>query len=507
VAEEEEGVAVTITPSMPLLLLATLLAAGAGPADAQDATAAATNGPGTLRVADAVIMALSRNRALSVERLTPDIRRTAESEERAAFDPVLAADGFVQPEAGGTLTSTSTVDRAGGGATVRERLPTGTDLAAGLRTEREKAGGDADPTYGTTAELGVTQALLQGRPVAVNLARLRQARLDTAISEYELRGVTETLVADVETTYWDVVLAERRVGIVETSLDFAERQLREIEQRIRVGSLPETERAAAQAETALRREVLINARGGVATARLRLLRLVDPDALASRRRDLVLADGPVTPRETADPVEQHVKLALRRRPDMNQARLAIARGDLEVVRTRNGLLPKLDVFVTLGQTAYANSFDDSARDLDGNDLNVNAGLRFELPFGNRAARARHGRAVLSREQSDEALRNLADLVRVDVETAHIDVLRTREQIDATATTRQFQEEKVRAEQAKFKVGRSTALLVAQTERDLVLSQLAEIESVVRHLQAFVALFRLDGSILERRGIAAPGAGE
>jgi outer membrane protein TolC len=343
--------------------------------------------------------------------------------------------------------------------------------------------------------------------VAVNLARLRQARLDTAISEYELRGVTETLVADVETTYWDVVLAERRVGIVETSLDFAERQLREIEQRIRVGSLPETERAAAQAETALRREVLINARGGVATARLRLLRLVDPDALASRRRDLVLADGPVTPRETADPVEQHVKLALRRRPDMNQARLAIARGDLEVVRTRNGLLPKLDVFVTLGQTAYANSFDDSARDLDGNDLNVNAGLRFELPFGNRAARARHGRAVLSREQSDEALRNLADLVRVDVETAHIDVLRTREQIDATATTRQFQEEKVRAEQAKFKVGRSTALLVAQTERDLVLSQLAEIESVVRHLQAFVALFRLDGSILERRGIAAPGAGE
>jgi outer membrane protein TolC len=213
--------------------------------------------------------------------------------------------------------------------------------------------------------------LLQGRPIAVNLASLRQARLDTALSEYEFRGFLEALVADVESTYWECALADRRVRILEEAERLAGQQLAEVEHRIRVGSLAETERASAQAQTALRREALINARSA---------------------------------------------------------------------------------------------------------------------------------------QARSALDNLADLVRVDVESACLDVERTRAQVSATATTRQFQEEKLRAETAKFTVGRSTALLVAQAQQDLVASQVSEVEAVVRNLQALVALFRREGTLLERRGLSAPGRG-
>ncbi len=95
-------------------------------------------------------------------------------------------------------------------------------------------------------------------------------------------------------------------------------------------------------------------------------------------------------------------------------------------------------------------------------------------------------------------------VELDVRTAFIEVNRTREQISATAATRKFQAEKLRAETEKFRVGRSTSLLVAQVQRDLLFSQIAEVRGVANYLKALVELYRLEGSLLERRGISAPG---
>jgi len=45
--------------------------------------------------------------------------------------------------------------------------------------------------------------------------------------------------------------------------------------------------------------------------------------------------------------------------------------------------------------------------------------------------------------------------------------------------------------------------VAQVERDLLASQIAEVQAVANCLKAYVELYRLEGSLLDRRGIAAP----
>jgi outer membrane protein TolC len=455
-----------------------------------------------IRLGQAVLMALTNNRALSVQRLNPEIQQTFEEAERAVFDPVVhAAAAYERRHA---VTNGVVGDEAAGvngSVGFSQYFPTGTKLGADLMTGREV---NEHPDYATKATASLTQALLQGRPVSVNLVSLRQARLHTTISAYELRGFAEALVAAVESGYWECTLAQRRVEILEKSLTLAEQQLNEIEQRIKVGRLPETEVAAAQAEVALRREALINARSGLSTARLRLLRLMAPEALQGRRVELRLTTSPSVPEVDLGTVSTHVAVALQRRPDMNQARMLIQSGDLELVKTRNGLLPKMDLFVTLGDTGYAESFRDSVNGIDAREVDVSAGVAVSFPILNREAKAVHRRATLSREQMGESLRNLEDLVRVDVESAYIEVERTREQVAATATTRKFQEEKVRVEMVKFNVGRSTALLVAQTQRDLVSSQVAEVEAVVRHLEALVNIFRLEGSLLERRGVAAPG---
>ena len=118
--------------------------------------------------------------------------------------------------------------------------------------------------------------------------------------------------------------------------------------------------------------------------------------------------------------------------------------------------------------------------------------------------AAHRRAQLSRTQAQDALDNLDQLVEVDVRIAYIEVNRTKQQITATSVTRRFNEEKLRTETEKLRVGKSTSFLVAQAQRDLLVSRIAEVQALANYLKALIDLYRQDGSLLERRGIAAPG---
>ena len=454
----------------------------------------------TLSVADAVLASLANNRALAVQRFAPSIARTGELSAEAAFDTLLggsaSATWLNSPAGEGTFQDADGQSLFIGAS---RYFSSGTTLGVDV-----DAGRSSPPESSTTRfGLSVTQALLQGFGSDVNLAAVRQARIDTALSEQELRGVTESHVAQVEQACWNYLLAGRGIEIVESSLRLAEDQLAEVKERIAVGRVAEIEQAAAEAEVALRRENLINARSLLASTRLRLLRLINPAGPDALTRELVITDLPALPPADPDTVEAHVALAERLRPELVQARLQFERGDLEVVKTRNGLLPKLDLFVRLGKTGYASSFADSI-DPGGEGYDVKAGLTLSFPWQNRAARAADRRATLSRDQAAESIENLAQLVEVDVRGAWIEVGRLREQVAATEATRRLQEETLRAETEKFRVGKSTAFLVAQAQRDLLQAAIEAETAVAGCLKALVELYRLEGSLLDRRGIATAG---
>jgi outer membrane protein TolC len=494
----------------------------AGPTEAQQAAAAESKPPapppapaeaaGPLRVAvpDAILLALQNNRAFIVDRYNAPITRTAEQQQLAAFDPDLTGTfsivrGFNQ------VDSPPPEQTEIGLLGLTEFLPTGTllNLTAGETVMKwPTATGTTYPTqpgnYATNVSLTATQSLLRGYGLDVNLASLRQARLDTRSSEYELRGFAESLVAQTEEAYWDCALARQQIQITQKSLDLANDQLRETLDRIRLGNVAATEKVAAEAEVALRQEDLINARSAFDTARLLLLRLLSPSG-NTFERDLELLDQPSAKEEPVDNLADHIEAALRMRPDLNQARLLVERDELQIVKTKNGLLPQLNLFITLGRTGYSSSFPGSVSNLSANDYDALVGVNFEYPPANRAAKAADAAARLSRGQAEQAVGNLAQLVELDVRTAYIEILRTRAQVVATLASRTLQEEKVRVETEKFRIGKSTSLLVAEAERDLLASQIAYVQAVAGYRKALVELYRLEGTLLQRRGLAAPGS--
>lgn len=472
---------------------------------AEPAFALPDAGPADLSVEQAIMLALQNNRDLRVRQVNPVIAGTFERIERGVYDPELFAElDFAKERASEIARSTGTQFSVEGSdaaavAGIRQELPTGTTLEATVEQDRNTSNRTPEQQ---AARLGIsiTQSLLRGFGPAVNLASVRLAELETVASLYELRGFTEALLADTETAYWNYVLAGQEIEIFERSLAVARQQRDEVELRIQVGILPEIEAAAARAEVARREQALIDARSLLEENRLRLLRLISPERQDPLGLQINTVSRPaIEPIPIADPADR-LQLAERSRPDLNEARLRLRQNRLETVVTRNGLLPRLDLFIALGKTGFADNFSESFRQLDGNTYDFTTGVSLSHFLGNRAAEARDDAARASHRQASQAVANLQQLVRLDVRLAINEVERARQQIAATKATRILQEETLSAEKERFDVGSSTALLVAQAQRDLLASRIAEVEAIIHYRIALVELYLAEGSLLERRGV-------
>ncbi|MEQ9459345.1 MAG: TolC family protein [Phycisphaeraceae bacterium] len=457
-----------------------------------------------LSIEHAGALALSGNRDLAVEQLQPVIVGANELIERGLFDPELFGSIELREDRAsevdrGTGTrfgveSEDTLTEVG----VRQSLPTGTEVEATVGFDREVSN-RAPKQQEARLGLSVTQQLLRGAGTAVNLARIRQARLETRASIFELRGYVETLLADVESAYWRYALAQERIAIFEGSLEVARQQRDEVEHRIDVGVLAETQGAAARAEVALRELELIDARSELENQRLRLLRLINPVVDGALDREIALLSTPVTQPEVLEDIADRVELADLKRSELAEARLRLEQGRLETLMTRNGVLPRLEVFIALGKSGFGDTLEQSFRELDEDSYDLATGIRLSQALGNDAARGRREASYASRRQAAAAVENLRQLVRLEVKLAANEVERSRQQVSASKTARELQVDTVRAERERFDVGESTAILVAQVQRDLLEAEIAEVEAVVAYRLAMIQLYVAEGTLLERRG--------
>lgn len=458
-----------------------------------------------LSVEQALMLALEHNRDLRTRQLGPVVAGTFEAVERAVFDPELFAEArYFQERAVQTARATGERFEVEGRNTqaalgVRQRLPTGTTLEASLGHRFDIS--DRTPEQQEARlNLTVTQSLLRGFGTGVNLAAVRQGELELAASVHELRGFTEVLLAETEMAYWRFVAANEELAILERARDVALREAEELQERIAVGLAPELDLAAARAEVARRSQGLIDGKSAREGARLRLVRLVNPAPSGDLGVPVTAVSQPQLAAKAVDDGPERLQLAERYRPELAEARLRLSQNRLQLVVTRNGLLPRLDLFVALGKTGFDDSVSGSFRALTQNTYDVLAGLSFSQLLGNRAGDAIDLAGRARARQAEEAVESLRQQVRLEVYLALNELERARQQIEATRITREMAEATATAERERFEVGHGTALQVAQAQRDLLASQLEEVRAVVAYRIALVRLYLAEGTLLARRGI-------
>lgn len=452
----------------------------------------------------AIKMALEHNIALKIEKVDPQIRETHIESEKARFDAKVSANFsateriskviFQQGDLGQNVTN-----RTDAGISISRINRSGTLTEISVDTIRTRSA-RSDNLFSTRVGVNLEHPLKRGAG-EVNVVSLRQAELDLAWSEYELSGFVLNLVAEIENRYWEYYLAVRQLEIMQQSYALAEQQREETQRRIKAGSIPESEAAAAEAEVMLRKVDLIDAESRAARSAVSFLRIINPDTENFWVKRPVVIDELFSFETREKTLEQLIELALAGRPEIDQADLMIQRDQLEIISTRDGLLPRLDFFATLGKTGYATSFSGTnPKPGEEGSYDIQAGFVYDLTRGRRDARARHKRAQLNVQARQQAMKNLEQLIKQEVINAFIEVNRSLQQIQATHTTTEKQKEKLRVEEVKFSVGKTTSFQVAQAQRDLTAAMIAEVSAAVEHQQAFAELLRASGQLLNQRNI-------
>ena len=445
--------------------------------------------------------------------LTP-IAQTGITEAESEFDHLLSfrASGgkSITPAASFFAGATELKEQTfAGGLEVGQKVRTGGYYAFGIQTNDLVTNSqfyNFRPLWTSGLTFRFEQPLLRSAGVTYNEIQIRLAEKNLTAAEANYRGVLERTMAEVELAYWNLVFLREDYEVKQYSLRVAEELLDISRRRLAAGAGTRVELIQAEAGVADRETQLILAeqaiRGGEDALRAYVFPFAE-DTLAEIRivpTDTVTGELPKIDEELA----RRLRTAFDFRPDVIAARARLESAGIRVVQKENELLPRLDVFGSLGYSGLEDTLEGSTGDVWRFEYPAwQIGLTLEIPLGNRGARSRYRRALLERSQSIAEFESLRNRVIVDVRSALRVIETARRGIAATEKANAAAEAQFEAEKVRLAADRSTNYFLLQKQSDLTEAQTSVLLAYVTYRRALVGLEAASGTYLAARGLLAP----
>ncbi len=365
-----------------------------------------------------------------------------------------------------------------------------------------------------------SQQLLNGFGLLANEHYIRIAKVNKSIADQSLVQQVITSITAVGNAYWELVFARGNVDVAREEIALADKTYSDNKKQVDVGTLAPLEIVQAEAQVATAQQALIVAQTTVLQDQLTLLNLIakDPNSPVLRTVEIIPTDAAdVAPPEVEKlPLEDLIKEAVMKRPDVLQAGLQIKGDDINVRATKNALLPILTLSGEYATEGLAGNgvptckptpctppppiFTGLATSLNQEFTGVypeyNAQISLTIPIRNRAAQANNVIAILS-ERSDEA--NYSQVVNnatIDVHNAQITLEQARITLAAAIKTRDLDSQTLDAEQKKYQVGASTLFNIVSDQNTLAAAESAEVRARVNLVEGKVNFDRAMARTLE-----------
>ncbi len=459
---------------------------------------------------DCVRMALERNQDIQIIQFTPMKSDMDILAAQGEFDPILGSNyTYAEVEQtnsaeiiryGGLESVKSKHD--GGQASLSGKLKWGTQYTLTLDMSRDKTTYNSfKPDWNGDLTLKVTQPLLRGYGKDYNLAQIRMAKNSRLQADDQVELQVMNTIAEVVRAYWDLVGSVEYIKVQQEALDNAERLLQINEERNRIGTGAALEVVQAKAGVATRQSDLISARSQARDAADRLKNVIN------------MRDGEMLSRNMLDPVDRpslsdieldedkSVALAIENRPDIRSAETAIDSAEIERKRSKNAMLPQVDLSGTLGQGgrgAEASKIWDGITERKDNSYSV--GLQGSVPLGNKTGRGQYQRAVFDKREMQARLEKAKQDAMLNVRMALRNVGTSRILVESNKQARRLQETNVAAEEKRLRLGVTTSFELLRIQSDLTAAQTQELQSTISYEKAIVDLRLAEGVLLKELGI-------
>lgn len=350
------------------------------------------------------------------------------------------------------------------------------------------------------------QPLLRGGWSEYNNSTQRIAEAGERKSQQVYAGLLNTTLSAVERAYWRLSFALSDLAVKRKSVEVAEELLRISQRRLDAGAGTRVDVVQADAGLAEREKELILAEAAASDAQDLLRSYLYPFSDAPERAlSIVPLDKPKDPEEgTEGTLPVRLVQAFEHRPELLAVQDDLEAAGLQVVRTKNELLPQLNFFGSAAVTSLDDDFIGSTGGIaDGEYHDWELGLSLEFPLGNIAAKARQRRALLERSRTIASFEALKNQVVLEMRIAMRQVDTTRRAIHATRRATAAALAQFDAEVDRVKAEKSTNYRLLETEQDLSRARSQEALALVAYQVALVDVEEATGTYLMARGLVAP----
>jgi outer membrane protein len=285
----------------------------------------------------------------------------------------------------------------------------------------------------------------------------------------------DEIVFNVSSVFFHILAQRHVVSSVEFSRSVLEEHLRRVTALAEAGKAAGVDRIRTEVRLADVGQRLVRERNVLAIQKRTLVALMGVDLAAGALHvDGRLDENDLPPLPS---LERGIAVALERRADLAAARAMIGaqRRLVEAAGGESGLSVSL-----VGSYEQRAAFGSTTGAGDQRDDLGRVGFAVSIPLfdgGRIAAKVREESADLAR--MDEELRQLEIAVRLEVETAVLEMQSAREQIDAVSQAVGQAEEGLRIERQKYELGRGTIV-------DVLDAQSAHLEMQTSYYRALAA---------------------
>jgi HAE1 family hydrophobic/amphiphilic exporter-1 len=489
----------------------------------------------TLTLDQAIELAMRNNLDIAIERTNLDSANQAIQSARGAFDPVLQWNSGIDntqsptPSLIDSTTGVVTQHSAGQTFALHESTPwNGLSFDASFDDHRLTLATPfvaLNPFYVSQLKFGITQPLLRGRgtDAARALVTIRSRQRDVSADELEARAID--VAARTAAAYWDLVALRRQGEVNAEAVDLARTQLEQDRRRIAAGSLAAVELSASQAELEKRLDDWYRTAGAIAEQENALKTLV------ARERSDPLREVAIDPSEDAAaappliPLDDAVKDALRRRPELREVDSQLAANEIETRQNVDLTRPQVNLAASytlsgmagtthalppsLAALGVASALPPSASGGAGASLlslfagdyqSVQVGLEINLTGRNRTARANLADNAIARKRLELMRARAEQAVAAEVRNA-LEALETaRQRVRASDAAARSARERLDSESRLFATGESTNFLVLTRQNEYSDARLRQVQAQAALAKAAAQYQTATATILSAREI-------
>lgn len=479
-------------------------AAAADKESARVTQAPATGPVLTLRLAEKV--ALEQNLNLKAQSYDLLAGVAAERKNYGIYDPSVSLN-FVLGSASERINSPYynakyTQDYRKVDAGINQTVVTGGTLGVDFSNQRNSASPPSaiNPAYDSELKLSLSQPLLKNFGRTVTEQGILFAIKDRQRSFQDLRNQAFTVLGNVRDAYYEVLRSRDELAYRKTSLELAQRVLKENQARVKVGVMAPIDILEAEVGVKQREGDLLDAQRQHQDA------LDNLALLLNSRKPLQTGDEPLQVVPMKTDAEAGYRTALVGRPDIQQQLRDIERLEIEQKVADNQRLPSLDLAASYSHRGLGKDFSNDWEDISSSRYpNWQIGLNLSYPLGNRAAANEVLRDRVRRKALEARLGQLQEQVRNDIQSAIRLLEVSRKKVEVSSRGRDLAEEKLRTLLKRKEVGLATTRDVLQGEDDLAQARTTEISSLADYNKAVTQYLQVTGQLLDHEGVKFAGA--